>query len=61
MASLFLRIQLIGERLAEIRKDHGDTQQTLAARINVTKSRTLSENRNRIQAIRLTTIAAVQT
>ena len=30
-------IQLIGERLAEIRKDHGDTQQTLAARINVTK------------------------
>lgn len=28
---------MIGERLAEIRKDNGDTQQTLAAKLNVTK------------------------
>ena len=28
---------MIGERLAEVRKDHGDTQQTLAAKLNVTK------------------------
>lgn len=26
-----------GERLAEVRKDHGDTQQTLADKVNVTK------------------------
>ena len=28
---------MIGERLAEVRKDHGDTQQTLADKVNVTK------------------------
>ncbi len=28
---------MIGERLAEVRKDHGDTQQTLAGKLNVTK------------------------
>lgn len=28
---------MIGERLAEVRKDHGDTQQTLAVKLNVTK------------------------
>ena len=28
---------MVGERLAEIRKDHGDTQQQLANRMNVTK------------------------
>ena len=28
---------MIGERLAEVRKDHGDTQQTLAEKMNVTK------------------------
>ena len=28
---------MIGERLAEIRKDHGDTQQTLARKLNVVK------------------------
>lgn len=28
---------MIGERLAEIRKDHGDTQQTLAEKLRVTK------------------------
>lgn len=27
---------MIGERLAEIRKDHGDTQHTLAEKLNVT-------------------------
>ena len=30
-------ISVIGERLAEIRKDHGDTQQTLADKLNVSK------------------------
>lgn len=30
-------ISVIGERLAEVRKDHGDTQQTLADKVNVTK------------------------
>lgn len=30
-------ILVIGERLAEVRKDHGDTQQTLAVKLNVTK------------------------
>ena len=30
-------ISVIGERLAEVRKDHGDTQQTLGEKINVTK------------------------
>lgn len=28
---------MLGERLAEVRKDHGDTQQMLADRLNVTK------------------------
>lgn len=28
---------MIGERLAEIRKDHGDTQQTLADKLRITK------------------------
>ena len=28
---------MLGERLAEVRKDHGDTQQALADRLNVTK------------------------
>ena len=28
---------MIGGRLAEVRKDHGDTQQTLADKLNVTK------------------------
>ena len=28
---------MLGERLAEVRKDHGDTQQSLADRLNVTK------------------------
>lgn len=28
---------MIGERLAEVRKDHDDTQQTLADKLNVTK------------------------
>lgn len=28
---------MIGERLAEVRKDHGDTQQSLAKKLNVTK------------------------
>ena len=28
---------MIGERLAEVRKDHGDTQQDLALKLNVTK------------------------
>ena len=28
---------VIGERLAEIRKDHGDTQQSFAVKMNVTK------------------------
>ena len=28
---------MIGERLAEVRKDHGDTQQTLADKMSVTK------------------------
>ena len=28
---------MIGERLAEVRKDHGDTQQKLAGKLNVTK------------------------
>jgi len=28
---------VLGERLAEVRKDHGDTQQALADRLNVTK------------------------
>ena len=27
---------MIGERLAEVRKDHGDTQKSLAARLKVT-------------------------
>ena len=30
-------IPVIGERLAEIRKDHGDTQQTLAEKLSVSK------------------------
>ena len=30
-------ISVIGERLADIRKDHGDTQQTLADRLQVSK------------------------
>ena len=30
-------ISVIGERLAEVRKDHGDTQQTLADKMSVTK------------------------
>ena len=30
-------IGVIGERLAEIRKDHGDTQQDLADKLNVSK------------------------
>ena len=30
-------IRVIGERLAEVRKDHGDTQQDLAHILNVTK------------------------
>lgn len=29
---------MIGERLAEIRKDHGDTQAALAARLNISLS-----------------------
>jgi len=28
---------VIGERLAEVRKDHGDTQQSFAKKLNVTK------------------------
>ncbi len=28
---------MIGERLAEVRKDHGDTQQSLAEKLNVSK------------------------
>ncbi len=28
---------MIGERLAEVRNDHGDTQQTLGDKLNVTK------------------------
>ena len=28
---------MIGERLAEVRKDHGDTQQNLADKMNVSK------------------------
>ena len=28
---------MIGERLAEVRRDHGDTQQDLADKLNVTK------------------------
>lgn len=28
---------MIGERLAEVRKDHGDTQQSFASKMNVTK------------------------
>jgi transcriptional regulator with XRE-family HTH domain len=28
---------VIGERLADIRKDHGDTQQTLADKLQVSK------------------------
>ena len=30
-------ISVIGERLAEVRKDHGDTQQSFAMKMNVTK------------------------
>jgi len=30
-------ISVIGERLADIRKDHGDTQQTLADKLQVSK------------------------
>ena len=30
-------ISVIGERLAEVRKDHGDTQQSFAVKMNVTK------------------------
>ena len=30
-------ISVIGERLAEVRKEHGDTQQSFAVKMNVTK------------------------
>lgn len=38
---------MIGERLAEIRKDHGDTQQTLADKLNVTKFTVSSWEQNK--------------